>query len=101
MPTFAIVRLLTIAGLMIGSAWSIRRYRAVGMLVSIFVGWGILVFVYSTWPAPPTPGDWDEDREEMPFMAPILMSLWCFPVWGVTELWRWLRRAKTNVHESA
>jgi hypothetical protein len=97
MPTFAIVRLLTLALLMVGSAWLIARYRFIGLVVSIMAGWGILVFAYSTWPAPPVPYDFDEDREDMPMMGPLLMAIWCIPVWGIVELWSWnKRRGKQN-----
>jgi hypothetical protein len=78
---FAIARLITLPLVAIGSAWLIARYRAFGVLISIFAGWGILVFVYRTWPAPPPL--WDEDGEEIHYTAPILMALWCILVWAV------------------
>ena len=101
METFAIMRIVTIAALMIGSAWLIQRYRAIGAVLSILAGPAVLIIVYSNWPAPPVPYDWDEDRQNMPFIGPILMLIWCLPAWGVTELWRWLRRRRNPVHEHA
>jgi biotin transporter BioY len=75
-----VARLITIPALMIGSTWLIARYRAVGVAISILAGWAILYFVYHAWPAPPP--EWDEDREEIHYTAPILMALWCIPVWA-------------------
>jgi hypothetical protein len=79
----------------------IKRWRFIGVIISVLVGWGILVFTYSMWPAPVVPNDWDEDREEMPFMGPIVMSMWCFPVWGITEFLRWFRKPRNNAHGTA
>jgi hypothetical protein len=86
---FVIARLITIPFLMIGSAWLIARYRVIGVAVSVLLGWVILFAVYNLWPAPP--GVWDEDREEIHISAPIVMSMWCFPVWGIVGLWSWLK----------
>ena len=82
--------MVTIPAVMAASAWAIARYRGYGALASVLLGWGILVAVYSIWPAPP--GQWDEDREEMPSIGPFAMAMWCLPVWGAIELWLWLRR---------
>ncbi len=71
---YEIARPITILALMGVSTWAISRYRGYGALFSILVGWGILVAVYSAWPAPV--GQWDEDREEMPSMGPFAMALW-------------------------
>jgi hypothetical protein len=97
--TYEVARMVTIPALMAGSALLVRRYRGYGVLVSILLGWGILVAVYNTWPAPA--GEYDEDREEMPSMGPIVMALWCLPVWGVVELWLWLRKRGSKSHEIA
>src|SRR5690242_6743818 len=77
MPIYIIARPLSWVLLMSGSAWLIARYRILGLIISILAGWGILVMVYSMWPAPPAPHDFDEDREDMPVMGPFLMALWC------------------------
>ena len=101
MPACNIIRPVTWLFLMVGSCWLIKRWRSIGVIISVLVGWGILVFAYSMWPALVVPTDWDEDREEMPFMGPIVMSMWCFPVWGITEVWRWLRGPRNNAHGTA
>jgi hypothetical protein len=100
MPSCIIARPLSWVLLMSGSAWLIARYRLLGLIISIFAGWGILVFVYSMWPAPPDPHDFDEDREDMPGMGPFVMALWCVPVYCITVLWRrqrqWLAERRTK-----
>src|SRR5437016_2648426 len=88
MPICFVVRPLSWVLLMSGSAWLIARYRLVGLILSIFAGWGVLVFVYSMWPAPPVPYDFDEDREDMPGMGPFVMAVWSVPVYCITEVWR-------------
>ena len=88
--TYEVARMVTVPSLIAGSAWIIHRYRGYGVLVSILLGWAVLVVVYNIWPAPPN--EWDEDREEMPNMGPMVMAMWCLPVWGVVELWSWLRK---------
>lgn len=98
MPACNILRPVTWLLLMLGSSWLIKRWRFIGVIISVLIGWGILVFVYSTWPAPPVVGDWDEDREEMPMLGPLVMSIWCFPVWGITEVWGWLKRPSNRAH---
>jgi hypothetical protein len=90
--TYIIARLITLLALMIGTTWLIVRYRAVGVVVSLFLGWGILFAVYRGFPAPPDV--WDEDGEEIPYTAPILMMIWCFPVWGVAGLLPWFKRQR-------
>jgi len=101
MPTCNIVRPATLLFLAFGSCWLIKRWRFIGVIISVLAGWGILVLAYSMWPAPVVPNDWDEDREEMPFMGPIVMAMWCFPVCGITELWWWFKRPKNNAHGAA
>ena len=96
MPACNIIRPATWLFLMAGSCWLIKRWRFIGVIISVLVGWGILVFAYSMWPAPIVPNDWDEDREEMPTLGLFVMSIWCLPVLGITELWRWFRRTRTN-----
>ncbi len=92
MPVCVIARPLSWVLLMVGSSWLIARCRLVGVIVSILAGWGILVFVYSMWPAPPEPYDFDEDREEMPRIGPFVMAIWCVPVYCITGLYRLYRR---------
>lgn len=77
---FVIARLITLLALAIGSAWLIARYRVVGVIISILAGWVILFAVYRGFPVPL--GEWDEDGEEIHYTAPILMALWCIPVWA-------------------
>ena len=93
---YFIARLIAILALMAGSSWLIARYRAVGVIISVFLGWGILHFVYNTWPAPPIEGDWDEDRVEIDATAPIVLSMWCLPVWGVLSLWSWFKKSSAK-----
>ena len=81
---YIIARLITLPMLMIGSTWLIARYRAVGVVASLFLGWAILFAVYRGFPAPPVV--WDEDGEEIHYTAPLLMMIWCLPVWGVVSL---------------
>src|SRR5437763_5970387 len=88
MPVCVIARPLSWVLLMGGSSWLIARYRLLGMIVSILTGWGILVLVYSMWPAPPMPYDFDEDREEMPVMGTFIMGTWCVPVYCISDVWR-------------
>lgn len=75
---------------MAGSAWLIARYKVIGVIASVLAGWAILYCVYHAWPAPP--GEWDEDGEEIYYTAPILMMIWCFPIWGVTSLWAFVKK---------
>ena len=90
--TYEVARLITLPTLAVGSAVLVARYRGYGLVASVLLGWVILYGVYNAWPAPP--GEWDEDREEMHVLAPSIMLIWCAPVWGVVELWRWFRRRK-------
>jgi hypothetical protein len=87
---FVIARLITIPTVAIGSAWLIARYRAVGVVISIFAGWAILFAVYRGFPAPPNV--WDEDGEEIHISAPIIMTVWSFLVWGIVSLWSVVKR---------
>lgn len=89
---FVIARVITMPAVLVGSAWLVGRFRFLGLILSILAGWGILCFVYSTWPAPPMPNDWDEDREDMPRMAPFLMALWCVPIYVLITVCSWLDR---------
>jgi hypothetical protein len=89
---FVIARLITLPTVAIGSAWLIARYRAVGVVISICAGWAVLFAVYRGFPVPPS--EWDEDGEEIPYTAPILMMIWCFSVWGVVSLWSWFKRQR-------
>jgi hypothetical protein len=91
---FAIARLIAILFVGTGSAWVIARYRALGVAISIFAGWVILFAVYRVFPAPP--GVWDEDGEEIHYSAPIVMMMWCFPVWGVVSLVSWMSRRRVK-----
>ena len=97
--TYEIARLITLPAVAVGSAWLVARYRAIGVVSSILLGWVILVCVYRAWPAPPP--EWDEDGEEILISAPIVMTLWCLPVWGVVELWSWFRRLLKKRNEPA
>jgi len=78
---FVIARLIALPAMAAGSVWLIVRYRALGFAISILAGWAILFAVYRGFPAPPD--QWDEDGEEIQYTAPILMALWCIPVWAV------------------
>jgi hypothetical protein len=85
-----VARMITLPVLLGGTTWLIARYRAVGVVVSLFLGCAILFAVYRCIPAPPTV--WDEDGEEIHHIAPVLMMIWCFPVWGVVSLLSWFKR---------
>jgi len=89
---FEIARLITLLAVATGSAWLIVRYRSFGALISFFVGWGILLFVYRAWPAPPL--IWDEDGEEVYYTAPVIMMIWCLLVWSIV-----LARRRGNTHD--
>ena len=75
---------MTLPLLMIGSTWFIARYRGVGVIISLFLGWAILLTVYKCFPAPV--GVWDEDGEDIHYIAPMLMIIWCFPVWAFVSV---------------
>ena len=92
---YVIARLITLPTVAIGSAWLIARYRAVGVIISMFAGWVILFAVYRAFPVPP--GEWDEDGEEIYYTALILMMVWSFLVWGIASFWSFVtRRGKRN-----
>ena len=84
--------MIALPTLAVGSGLAVARHRGHGVGASILLGWVILYAVYNLWPAPTT--EWDEDREEIYYMAPILMAIWCLPVWGVVEVWHWLKRKR-------
>jgi hypothetical protein len=87
---YDIARAITIPIVAIGSAWLIARYRRVGVILSILAGWAILIAVYRGFPVPP--GEWDEDGEEIHYVAPILMTIWSFVVLGIVRLWSFATR---------
>ena len=87
---YVIARLITLPTVAVGSAWLVARYRAIGVVASVLLGWIILYCLYHAWPAPPT--EWDEDREEILFSAPIVTGMWCLLIWGFAELWSWIKR---------
>jgi hypothetical protein len=94
--TYIIARLITLPLVMFGSTWLIARYRAVGVIASLFLGWAILFAVYRGFPA--APDVWDEDGEEIHYTAPILMMIWCFPVWAVVSLLSWFNKQRKATH---
>ena len=90
---WAITRIVTDVLVLAGSAWLVARFRALGVLVSILMGWGILACVYWYFPAPPDSlGDWDEDHEEVPRLGWLLMFMWCMSIYILVNLRAWLRR---------
>ena len=93
--TYVIARVITLPTVAIASAWLVARYRAVGVVISIFAGWALLFAIYRGFPVPP--GEWDEDGEEIHYTAPILMMIWAFLVWGIVNLWSFVtRRGQIN-----
>jgi hypothetical protein len=84
---FDIFRLAATAAMAVTSSFLIARYRFVGVVISVIVGWILLYFVYHTWHAPPS--EWDEDKEDIAILAPILMAMWCLPFWGLVT---WFKR---------
>ena len=82
--TYVLIRSLTILALMAGSTWLINRHRFMGVFLSVWLGWGILYLAFNAVPAPA--GIWDEDREEIGTMAPIIMAFWSIPVWAFLTL---------------
>jgi hypothetical protein len=95
MMAYVFARLITLPTVAIGSAWLILRYRAAGVIVSIFVGWAILFAVYRGFPAPP--GEWDEDGEKIGYLAPILMMIWSFLIWVIASLWSSVARRGNTI----
>lgn len=87
-----IARLITFPTVAIGSAWMIARYRAAGVIISILAGWAVLFAVYRGFQVPL--GEWDEDREEVQYLGPILMMIWCFAAWGAVSIWSWFKRQR-------
>jgi hypothetical protein len=87
-----IARLIVVPTVAIGSAWLVARYKAKGGVASVLLGWLILWSVYNAWPAPATNNDWDEDREEMWIIAPVLMIVWCSLVYTALEIRAWVNR---------
>lgn len=73
-----------------GSVWLIRHFGFLGVMASVLVGWGILYFAYHSFPVPT--GQWDEDREEIHYSAPILLITWCFPIWSFMAVIRGFKR---------
>jgi hypothetical protein len=83
MEVIAITRVVAWLTVAVGSAWLVSRYRWRSFLlsvpVSVLAGSVILYLAYHAWPMPP--GVWDEDGEDIHIIAPILLTIWCFPIW--------------------
>jgi len=77
--TFSIARPIALLTVAAGSAWLVSRYRLWGVVASVLIGSAILYVAYHAWPVPA--GQWDEDGEEIHYIAPILIAIWCFPIW--------------------
>lgn len=88
---YIVARLAAIVATAVISSFLIVRYRFVGVVISVTVGWVILYLAFNTWRAPF--GVWDEDREDIGIVAPLLMAMWCLPVWGLVT---WLRKKDSD-----
>ena len=77
--SYSIARPIAWLTVAVGSAWLVNRYRLWGVLASLLAGSFILYFAYHAWPVPQ--GKWDEDGEEILNTAPLLIAMWCFPIW--------------------
>ena len=82
--SYEIARPIALVTVAAGSAWLIARYRIMGWIMSVVLGSIVLYLAYHAWPIPP--GEWDEDGEEIHFIAPIILTVWCFLVWLVVGI---------------
>lgn len=83
---YATIRVLALTLVFGLSAYTIVRHGVLFAFVWPFLGGALLYWVYHAWPAPSEL--WDEDREEIHFLAPILLIFWCFPIAAATAVWR-------------
>jgi hypothetical protein len=60
-----------------------------GAFISVWLGWGILYLAFNAVPAPL--GVWNEDREQIGTLAPLMMAVWCIPVCTFFTLRRLVR----------
>ncbi len=91
--TYSIARPIAWLTVTAGSAWLVSRYRLWGVVASVLLGSVILYLAYHAWPVPI--GEWDEDGEEIHYTAPILIAIWCFPIWLIVGvLTNFMKRGK-------
>lgn len=70
----------------------IWRYRALGVLVSIPLGWALLALVLLL----PHPDSWQEMkfRENWPAVSALMSIVWCLLIASAFTLGRWFRNRK-------
>jgi len=77
--SYFIARPIALSTVAAGSAWLVSRYRLWGVVASVLLGSVLLYLAYHAWPVPI--GEWDGDGEEIHYTAPILIAIWCLPIW--------------------